>query len=82
MRAIEFEEVNVRIAEHQPEYETLPAFHDRSEGSMTFCFDLNKEEIDEIVKTGKVWFKQVTFNEKMQPVAMSTQKSDLIPKKP
>lgn len=78
MIASEFKEVNIRIAENQPEYETLPAFHNHNEGSMTFCFELNKEEIDEIVKTGKIWFKQLTFNKPMNPIEMSVLKSDLI----
>lgn len=78
MTAIEFDEVNIRIAEDQPEYETLPAFHNKEEGSVMFCFQLNKEEIDEIVKTGKIYMKQLTFNRPMNPVSMSTLKSDLI----
>lgn len=80
MYAKEFDEVNIRIAEDQPQYETLPAYYDRKEGSFTFCFQLNKEEIEEIQRTGCVWFKQLTFNRPMQPVAMSTQKDDLIVK--
>lgn len=74
----EFKEVNIRIAENQPEYETLPAFHNDIEGSVTFCFALNKQELDEIAKTGKIWFKQLTFNKAMNPIAMSVLKSDLI----
>lgn len=79
MTAVEFEEVNIRIAEDQPEYETLPAYANTQEGSVTFCFELNKEELDEIAKTGRIYFKQLTFNKPMQPIAMSTQKEDLIP---
>lgn len=78
MIAVEFDEVNVRIAENQPEFETLPAYHNPEDGSVTFCFQLNKEELDEIAKTGKVFFKQLVGNNKMQPISMSTQKSDLI----
>ena len=80
MTAVEFEEVNLRIAEHQDEYETLPAYHNPEEGSVTFCFQLNKEELDEIAKTGKIYFKQLTFNKSLQPINMSTEKSLLIPK--
>lgn len=78
MTAIEFPEVNVRIAEHQDEYETLPGFYNTKEGSITFCFQLNKEELEEINRTGCVYFKQITFGKPMNPVAMSTQKEDLI----
>ena len=78
MIAVEFDEVNVRIAENQPEFETLPAHHNPKDGSVTFCFQLNKEELAEIAKTGKVFFKQIVGPNKMQPISMSTLKSDLI----
>lgn len=79
MIALEFPEVTHRIAEEQPEYETLPAHYNPQEQSLTFCFGLNKEEIEEIVKTGKIWIKQITFNQPMQPICLSTQKANLIP---
>lgn len=79
MMAIEFKGFNVKIAENQEEYETLPAFYNKQEGSMTFCFQLNKEEIEEIQKTGRIFFKQLTFHRPMQPIAMSTMQSDLMP---
>ena len=41
--------------------------------SMTCCFELNKEEIDEIVRTGKLWYKQMLFGNMFQPISMSTQ---------
>jgi hypothetical protein len=78
MTAAEFPEVTHRIAEDQPEYITLPAHYNPREGSLTFCFDLNKEELDEIAKTGKIWFKQITGGNAMQPIILSTLKSDLI----
>lgn len=79
MIATEFVGHNVVIAKDQPGYIPLPAFHNPKEGSLTFCFELNKEEIEEISKTGKIWFKQLTFNKPMNPICLSTQKSDLIP---
>lgn len=78
MTAKEFPEVNVRIAENQPQYETLPAHFNKKEGSMTFCFQLNKEEIDEIQRTGCIWFKQLTFGKPMNPIAMAVTKDELI----
>lgn len=78
MTSIDFEESNIKIAEDQEQYETLIAHHNKEEGSMTFCFKLNKEEMDEINKTGVIWFKQLTFGKPMNPVSMSTEKNDLI----
>lgn len=78
MKSVEFEEVNIRIAENQPEYETLPAYHDPKEGSLTFCFELSNEELEQVGKTGKIWIKQLTFNGPMQPIAGSCLKESLI----
>lgn len=78
MIAIEFPEVNAHMGKGQEEYETLPAFFNRQEGSVTFCFQLNKEELEEVNRTGVIYFKQMTFGKPMQPVAMSTQKEELI----
>lgn len=41
--------------------------------SMTCCFELNKEEIDEIVRTGKLWHTQMLYGHNFQPISMSTQ---------
>lgn len=89
MRAINFEQANIMLAESQEEYETLPIWADIDEnkqpvrlddgklrdqmGQCVCCFELNKEEIDEIVKTGKIWFTQCTFWNAFQPINMSTQ---------
>lgn len=78
MKAKEFDEVNVRIAEHQDEYETLPAYHDKNEGSMTFCFELDEEEQLEVATNGVIFMKVLTFNQPLQPIAMSVIKEDLI----
>ena len=40
---------------------------------MTACFELNKEEIDEIIRTGKIWHTQMLFGANFQPIIMSTQ---------
>lgn len=78
MKASEFEEVNVRIAENQPEYETLPAYYNELERSMTFRFVLTEEERNRLYATGELYFKVLTNGEPMQPIALSTNKEDLI----
>lgn len=78
MKSVEFKEVNVRIAENHPEYETLPSYHNTKEGSVTFCFELDNEELEQIGKTGKIFIKQLTFNKPMQPIAGSCLKEHLI----
>ena len=78
MKAIEFPEHNVKIAEHQPEYETLPAFYNKEEGSMTFCFELDEAELEQVKTTGKIYIKQLTFGKAMQPIGGSCLKEVLI----
>lgn len=78
MEAKEFKEVNIRIAENQEQYSTLPAFHNKEEGSLTFCFELTQDELNRIHATGEIWFKQLTFNGPMNPIALSCNKEDLI----
>ena len=78
MKATEFPEVNLRIAENQEEYVTLPAYHNKEEGSITFCFKLNEDEVNRIKATDEIWFKVLTFNRPMQPIMLSTNKEELI----
>ena len=78
MKAVEFPEVNIRIAEDQPQYETLPDYHNSEEKSMTFCFELNPDELEQVGKTGRIYIKQLTFNKPMQPIAGTCLKEHLI----
>ena len=78
MKAKEFPEVNVRLAENHEEYETLPAYYNEEEGSMTFCFQLTPDEINRIKATDEIWFKMLTFGKPVQPICLSTNKEELI----
>lgn len=83
MLAEEFPEVNLRIAENDDRFLTLPAFLNKDgELTVTFAFSLNKEERDEFLKTGLIYFKQhINPTVPFQPIVLSTQKADLIPEK-
>lgn len=83
MKAIEFPEVNVRIAENQPEYETLPANVQPDEqtkgffNQVTFCFELDEEEKKQIAETGtgQVWHTVLMpIGAEFHPIRMSTLK--------
>jgi len=78
MKAIEFPEVNLRIAEDQDEYMTLPAYMNPHEGSITSCFELDDDEIEEIVKSKKLFIKVLNFGQPMQPISLSVIKEHLI----
>lgn len=85
MEPKDFPEVNVRIAESQEQYETLPAYHNGLEGSVTFCMQFDAEELQKIAETGQVWFKLWIGNQSFPPLSLSTKKEDLLvlaPEKP
>lgn len=73
MRAVEFPQANVVLGEKQPEYIPLPVHYDNSipERPMTCCFELTDEEVEEIVKTRRIWNTQLTFGNPYHPVSMS-----------
>lgn len=71
MKAIDFKEANLKIAEHQPEFETLPVFHNPEKGSIVYCMELDEAEIKQVRETGRIYIKQITYNKKMQPIGMS-----------
>jgi hypothetical protein len=69
MKAIEFDEVNVRLAEDQPEYETLPVCR-QEDGQVTALFELDEDELAMLAKSKRIWFTQMTFNRGFHPVKL------------
>lgn len=75
MRAIKFKQATTIVAENQPEYQPLPAYHgqlgeNESQTGLITCFELSDEEIDNVKKYGKIWHSQLTFGAPMQPIQM------------
>lgn len=79
MKPVDFKERTHLIAEHQEEFETLPAHFNKQTGAVTFCCQLTPEEIERVKKTGQVWFSQMTGGQAFQAIRLSTLKEDLIP---
>ena len=78
MTPIEFPEHNVKIAEDQPEFVTLPAFYDESQGTVTYCLKLTQEERERLYATGELWMTTFTGGDPLQPIKLSCLKEDLI----
>ena len=74
MKPIEFEEANVRVAEDQDQYETLPAYWDELGGTLTSCWELSQEELEEVKSTGKIFLVQETRGRAMQPIRLTTER--------
>lgn len=70
MKALEFPQMTVKIAEHQEQYETLPA-HVTPDGVVITCFELDEEELAQVVDNGKIYISIHTFGEPLQPIGMS-----------
>lgn len=72
LQAIEFPEVNVRFAEHQEEYSTLPAYLQQDEdGIVVSCWKLNLLQRLVVLVTGKIWHSQITCNYPLQPISLA-----------
>lgn len=72
MKAVEFKEVNIRIAENQEEYQTLPVYAKPNDPTVpvTMCFELDEEEREQVIKEGKIWLTMLTFGNPFQPIGM------------
>lgn len=78
MKAIEFNEMNAKIAENQQEYETLPArIYNDGFGEVISCWELSDEEFEIIKKTKCIWLSILTFNKGIAPVVLMVEKPEM-----
>lgn len=82
MKAIEFPEVNLRIAENQPEYETIPAnirqYEDSNLNEVAMCIQLDEEERKQVAETGCVWLTILQPEGNFNPIKTSFLKPDYL----
>ena len=79
MIPIEFPEYNMKIAEGQDQYQTLPVyFKEGPEGETIHCWKLSWRERVKLLITGKLWFSTLTFNQPMQPILPVVDKEMLL----
>lgn len=71
MKAIEFEQHNVVFAKDQKEYFPLPAYAQQN-GLVTFCMELEDEELDVVKKTKVLKLDVFTFGRSAQPIRVTT----------
>ena len=77
MKPIKFPEQNAVFGENQrPLYEPLPAYRS-PDGQVICCFELSEEEKQRVAETGQIWLSLLTFNPPLQPVYLTTEKSDI-----
>lgn len=74
MRSLKFEGCTHAIAGSQKEYGTLHGqLVDGSKGEFIMIFELTDEEVEEIVRTKKLVYRQLTFGQNFQPMNILTQ---------
>lgn len=66
MKPIEFPEQNVVYAKDQPQYLPLPA-HRTPLGEVISCWQLTWREAFRLLFTRKLWLRQLTYNDPLQP---------------
>ena len=84
MKAVQFPEANVQLAENQDEFNTLPILVDNDHGAYVFAFELDDEEKAKLAETGRIWFavwsgvNPQTGQTRFLPVQPSVYKDHLI----
>ena len=73
MRLIEFPEQTIVIAKDQPEYLPMPAYVADDKSTTTICcWKLSIKERLQLLLTGKLWHRMLTFGQPMQPQLLQT----------
>lgn len=67
MTPIKFPGSNIVFGAGQEEYNQLPAMK-LSDGQVITCWKLSPEEIEQVSVSGKIYLKQLTFNNPLQPL--------------
>lgn len=65
MKPQEFPEQTMVFAKDQPEYMPLPAYNDGEQ--VISCWGMSWRERLQILLTGKVWVRTLTFGRSLQP---------------
>lgn len=68
MHSIKTEQFNIPLAESQEEYNTLHVNFNVEDplGPMTACFELTDEEVAEIVRTKRIYYRQCLFTKQVE----------------
>lgn len=68
-----FPQQNTIAAKDQLEYKALPGFHGTIEGNsmggieFIACYELTDAELEELIKTRKIWARFLTYGGRLQP---------------
>ena len=77
MKPVSFSQQNIVIGGDQPEYLPLPA-HLAKNGEVISCWRLTWGEVFRLMFTRKLWLRQLTFGQLLQPQLLEV-KSPFLP---
>lgn len=82
MKPVKTRHTNVEFGKEQDEYGTLPAYRD-PQGQVVTCWELTDEEIEQVIGSKKIYLRQLTFNQPLQPVSLHAENPvlDFVPHK-
>ena len=82
MKSIEFKDVNVRFAENQEQYQTLPALRIGDEkDTIITCWGLSIKERLRLLFTGRIWMSEMNFHGNLTPRFFSTKRKEIFVRK-
>lgn len=75
MTPVRFPEQNVVFAEDQPQYQPLPAYRGPAPvGEVISCWRLTWRERLRLLVRGRLWLRQLTFGDLLQPQLPTTER--------
>lgn len=79
MKSVKFEGCNLEIGKGQSEYNVIHAIGiPGPEGEIVACYELDDEEIAELVKTKRIYYHRLTFGQPFQPMRLTTDLSSSV----
>lgn len=72
----QYKNSEIKIAEHQNEYETVIALPINNGQQLMMRFELSDEEKSQVQEHGCIWLTVMNFNQPMQPVMIETKPPD------
>jgi DNA recombination-dependent growth factor C len=66
MKPVDFEQTNAVLGKYQPQYQALPV-HRTHDGEVISCWSLTWRERLAVLFTGRLWLRQLTFRDPLQP---------------
>lgn len=74
MKSIQFPGATIQIGKDQPEYNVIHAMPgaNTEAGEVIACFELSEEELQEVMKTKRIYYSRLTFHQPFQPMKIFT----------